>query len=489
MRRVLINVIQLGGMQFVIALTAVARNKVLALRLGTDGFGEFSQIALLGVAASVFVAFGLGMSLNRNVAAATSDEERQRLLSQSNGVVLLLAASIAAIAAAVVGLRPDVLEFVGLEPRPAIVAALVILLVYVPLEAAVKHRVAFLTAVLDIAGMTSGRSTALAIGTAVSIPIVWYFGLVGAAVQLTLITGGIVLLLDRRCRRIGYRPWGVRFQWTVVRFLAALGIASLIAGFVQQLADLYVRSFLIRSLDASQNGIYQAALSITYQVKAIVLGSVGSYSIATLSQDASRERVIQTADQLLSIVLPIGAVALAGLGLLSGPAVLVLYSHEFLPAQSLLPFLLTGEFVQVMIWVVGAPLLARNRVWTWLTFELVFSAARTAAAVALIPRIGVTGVAMGYAAASLLHLAITGGYYLGVFRYTIGVRNAVTFGIGAALVAGMSYLGSRVVFDLSVYAGGVGVIALFALLAVQMVFGVRGAWQRVRTWTREGGGS
>ena len=488
MRRVLVNLVQLGGMQFVIALTAVARNKVLALRLGTDGFGEFSQIALLGVSASVLVAFGLGMSLNRNVAAAGTEEERQRLLSQSNGVVLLLAAAVASIAIALVALRPDLLSVVGLEPRPAILAAVAILILYVPLEAAVKHRVAFLTAVLDIAGMTSGRSTALAIGTAVSIPIVWYFGLVGAAVQLTLITGGILLLLDRRCRRIGYRPWGVRFQWTVVRFLAAFGIASLLAGFAQQMGDLFVRSWLIRSLDASQNGIYQSALSITYQVKAIVLGSVGSYSIATLSKDASRERVNQTADQLLSVVLPIGAVALAGLGLLSGPAILILYSQEFLPAQGLLPFLLTGEFVQVMIWVVGAPLLARNRVWTWLAFELIFTTARTVAAVALIGRLGVDGVAVGYAAASVLHLLITGGYFLGVFRYRIGPRNALAFGFGTALVAGMSYLGSRVVIDVPVFAGGVAVIALFALLAVQMVFGVRQAWQRVRgSMTKEGG--
>lgn len=488
MRQVLVSLVQLGGMQFVIALTAVARNKVLALRLGTDGFGEFSQLALLAIAASVLVAFGLGMSLNRNVAAAGSAEERQRLLSQSNGVVLAMAGGIGLLAFATIALRPELLRLVGLEPRSSVVAALLVLLLYVPLEAAVKHRVAFLTAILDIRGMTAGRSTALVVGTIVSIPIVWYFGLVGAAVQLTLITACIMLLLDRRCRRIGYRPWGVRFEWTVVRFLAAFGIASLVAGFSQQLADLFVRSFLIRSTGASQNGVYQSALSITYQVKAIVLGSVGSYSIATLSQDASRERVIETAERLLAVVLPIGAVALAGLGLLSAPAVLILYSPEFLPAQELLPYLLTAEFVQVMIWVVGAPLLARGRVWTWLAFELLFSAARTVAAIVLIPRLGVTGVAVGYAAASLLHLVVTGGYYLVVFRYSISLRNLALFAAGGVLVASMAFLGARVGIDLPAYAGGLGAILLFALLSVQSVWGLREAWSRVRSrFSGEGG--
>lgn len=489
MRQVLVNLIQLGGMQFVIALTAVARNKVLAVRLGTEGFGEFSQLALLGIAASVLVAFGLGMSLNRNVAAAHTMGERQRLLDQSNGVILLLAAVIVAGALAVLTLQPRLLQAVGLEARPAVIAAALVLLLYVPLEAAVKHRVAFLTAILDIEGMTAGRSTALVIGTVVSIPIVWFFGLVGAAVQLTLITLVIVLLLDRRCRRIGYRPWGVRFQWTVARFLAAFGIASLVAGFSQQLADLFVRSLLIRTLDASQNGIYQSALSITYQVKAIVLGSVGAYSIATLSQDASTQKVNETADRLLSVVLPIGAVALAGLGLLSGPAVLILYSEAFLPAQSLLPFLLTAEFLQVMVWVVGAPLLARNRVWTWLGFELAFSLARALAAVWLIPRLGVTGVAVGYALATVSHLLLTGGYYLGVFRYRVSWRNGVLFVLGAVLTGGVSYLGSRMVFDLPAVTGGVAAIALFALISVQLVLGVRNAWDRVRGALSGQGGS
>lgn len=488
MRQVLVNLIQLGGMQFVIALTAVARNKVLALRLGTDGFGEFSQLALIAIAASVLVAFGLGMSLNRNAAAARSDEERQHLLSQSNGVVLILTAVVSALAVATITLRPEALAVVGLEARADVIAALLILIAYVPLEAAVKHRVAFLTAILDISGLTAGRSTALVIGTLVSIPIVWFFGLIGAAVQLTLITGFIVLLLDRRCRRIGYRPWGVRFRWTVVRFLAAFGIASLVAGFAQQLTDLFVRSTLIRTLDASQNGIYQSALSITYQVKAIVLGSVGSYSIATLSQDATREKVIETSNRLLSVVMPIGAVALAGLGLLSAPAVLILYSSEFLPARTLLPYLLTGEFVQVMIWVVGAPLLARNRVWTWLVFELIFSGARTVAAIYLIPRLGVQGVAVGYALASLLHLAITGGYFLGVFRYRLAGRNVAMFVAGTSLVGGMAQLGSRAEVDLVVYAAGVATIAAFGLACLHAVFGMGRAWRRVRERTaREGG--
>lgn len=487
MRTILVNLLRLGGMQLVIAATAVVRNKVLALRLGPDGFGEFMQLALIVLTASTVAAFGLAMSLNRNVAAATTNEERQRLLAQANAVNLTLAGALVALLGTLALARPAFLTTFGLEPDLRVLAPLGILLLVVPLEAAVQHRVAFLTAILDIKGMTAGRSLALIVGTAASIPIVWYFGLAGAAVQLSLITLIILLFLDRRCRAIGFRPWALTVDMAVLRTLAGFGVASLIAGFALQVSDVVVRSALIRSTDLAQNGIYQAALSITHQVKAIVLGSVGSYAIATLSQDVSREHVLETVDKLLATVAPIAAAALALLGLLSGPALFVLYSADFYDAQAVLPWLLTAEYVHVAIWVVGAPLLATRRVRVWLGLELVYLGTRVTAALLLLPVAGVIGVAAGHAIATGVHLLLTGGYYLLVFRYTVSRRNLALLTAGAVVVVVSSWTGSRVTFDLGVYASGTVGIAAFVLFAVHLVVGLPAAWRRVRDFARGGG--
>ncbi len=480
MRTILVNLLRLGGMQLVIAATAIVRNKVLALRLGPDGFGEFMQLTLIVLTASTIAAFGLGMSLNRNVAAARSHEERQRLLAQANSVNVLLAALlVAALAVTLLG-GPGLLELVGLSADARIVLALSILLLLVPLEAAVQHRVAFLTALLDIRGMTAGRSVALALGTAVTVPVVWWFGLAGAAVQLTLITLTIMLFLDRRCRALGYRPWALTFDARVLRTLAAFGGASLIAGFTLQLSDVIVRSTLIRTTDLSQNGIYQAALSITHQVKAIVLGSVGSYAIASLSQDTTREHVVETANQLLAVVLPVAALALGMLGLLSGPALYVLYSAEFYEAQRVLPWLLSADFVHVAIWVVGAPLLAMHRVGAWLVLELVYLGTRVAAALLLLPTAGVVGVAAGHAIATVVHLLLTGGYYFFVFRFSVSKRNLLLFAAGTCVVVIASWVGSRVTFDLTTYAVGALGMAALGLLYAQLMFGLAAAWRSLR---------
>jgi len=481
MRSILTSLLQLGGMQLVIAATALVRNKVLAARLGTDGFGAYAQLALLAIAGSVLIAFGLGMSLNRNVAAAKNHDERQRLLATANGVTILLALTVVLIAATILAFAPDTLAAVGLTPTPHVLTAAAILLAYLPTQAAAHHRIAFLTGTLDIRGMTAGRSRALALGTLATLPIVWWFGLVGAALQFTFLTFLIVLFLDQRLRTLGYHPWRIHLHRSTLTLLATYGLASLTAGFAQQSADLLVRGSLIHGHGAASNGIYQAALSITYQVKAIVLGSVGALSLATLTQDASPDAMRHTAERLLNVVTPIATLALATLGLLSGPILLLLYTPEFLPAQGILPFLLLGEFLLVPIWVFAAPLLATGRVGPWLGFELGFTLARTTTALLLLPHLGAPGIAIGFAAATVLQLAALTLYVhraFGLHPTRTPTRLLVS---GFPVVALTAWLGSSAVFDPMRLLAGLALLALFTHLAVRQTLGWRDALQHTRT--------
>src|SRR5437667_3385774 len=116
------SLVRLGGMQIVIALTAIVRNKVLALSLGVSGFGEFSQLVAIATTACVIVTFGLDLSLSRNIAAANSSAERQRLLAQANGINLVLSA-LGLLALPVIVAAPSTLGIVGIHPTPAAVAA------------------------------------------------------------------------------------------------------------------------------------------------------------------------------------------------------------------------------------------------------------------------------------------------------------------------------------------------------------------------------
>src|SRR5262249_50614005 len=112
-----------------------------------------------------------------------------------------------------------------------------------------------------------------------------------------------------------------------------------------------------------------------------------------LSSDPSQASVIGTANRLLYVIMPVAALAYGLLGVFSGPALIVAFSPHFLPAQAVMPFLTISEYLQVSIWVLGAPLLARSRVAAWLSLDLGITALRTAVSLLLIPRFGLTPLA------------------------------------------------------------------------------------------------
>jgi O-antigen/teichoic acid export membrane protein len=141
----------------------------------------------------------------------------------------------------------------------------------------------------------------------------------------------------------------------------------------------------------------------------------------------------------------------------------------------------------VTIWVLGAPLLALKRVRAWLVLELVFLGLRVVAALTLLPAFGVVGIAAGHALATVVHLLLTGGYFLFVFRFGVARRNVLLAAVGLAVVVVASWQGARVTFDVATYAVGILAIAAFGIACVHIVFGLPDVWRRARERLRAGG--
>ena len=479
MWNVLVHLSRLGGMQAVIALTAIVRNKVLAIRLGAEGYGEFSQILLIAMTASILVGLGLELSLNRSVAATEDHGARQRLLSQANTINVTMGLTIVLGMIGLITFRPDLLGLAGIGWRPEIIAAFVILILQIPFDAAARQRIAFLTTVMDIKGLTTGRSIAVIVGTAIAIPIVWYFWLIGAAVQVALITLILFVTLNRRCRKLGYRPLVLLFDWQVFKELVTLGLASVFLGFTYYGGDVLMRSILIKSSGIADNGIYNAATAIVRQV-VVALSSVGSYSIAVLSREQSQSSIGESAGDLLMVVLPLATLVFGGLGMLSGIALLIAYSREFIGAQSVMPLLLFGEFLWIAVRVIGAPFVTQNRIGLWLGLEVIFIVVQVATAVLLVPRYGMMGMAIAFAGASLLHFLLTTAAFFGL-GYRIKPAQLVMIGMGAAIVLVLGYLGTLHVFDLPVVLLGGVILGLYVAAVVHMTVGLPAALTRVRT--------
>jgi O-antigen/teichoic acid export membrane protein len=177
--------------------------------------------------------------------------------------------------------------------------------------------------------------------------------------------------------------------------LATLGFASVIIGFAYYSVDVLIRAHLIASAGIGINGLYQAAVLVSTFVTGIVLASVGTYSLATLSQNAGAEQLQARLNELLRIVLPVAAAGLGAVGLLGQPFFSVLFSSQFSSATRYLPLLLAANYVQVATWAVGAPLLGQRRVGFWIGIQCTSIAIRYLTARMLTSEIGAHAVALG----------------------------------------------------------------------------------------------
>src|SRR5262249_2379799 len=156
---------------------------------------------------------------------------------------------------------------------------------------------------------------------------------------------------------LGYKP--LRFHWhkRTALTLAGWGGAALASGLVYTAVDTLIRARLISMFGVAENGLYQAALLLCTQVTTVILGSIGAYSLAALSQTRDTKLVELRLANLLRTILPVSTITLGFLGVISQPLLSVLFSKSFDHGAKFLPLLISGNFVQAAAWVIGAPLL------------------------------------------------------------------------------------------------------------------------------------
>ncbi len=399
--RILTVLTQLGIMNIAIGLGGVVRNKVMAVYLKPAGFGEFTQLAGIASAVYVFVQFGMSVGLSRHAAAQREEKERQRQLSVANGLTVGLAvASIALLIPAIFSpASGPVLRLLGVAPTLDHKLLLGVLLAVAPVEALRNNYLCFLQGILDIRGMSIKRSVAIIVSTAAAVPLIALFRASGAAAQMAFGSLFLALLLGLRCRQMGYRPLAFAWNRRIAFTLAGWGGASLISSLALNSTDTLIRGHLIATAGLAANGLYQSASLLSGQVMTVILGSIGAYSLATLSEtkDAAVAKMRMT--DLLRVILPVTTLALGGLGLLSIPLLSILFTHSFGQASTFFPLQLTANYLQASAWIVGAPLLGFGFVRTWMFIQLTGSALRYAVTLALSSFIGVHAVPAGLAIA------------------------------------------------------------------------------------------
>ncbi len=462
-RKILTAFAQLGLMRIAVSCSGLVRNKVLAAVLKPAGFGEFTQLLTIAETVNVFVQFGTLVSMSRNAAAAPDSKEQQKLLETANFLTVCLALGTLTLIVPLL-LSPTgsvLLAKLGLQPGLREKVILIALFSLAPIEALRVNYLSFLSGLLDIKGISSKRSLAVIVATIVSIPLVIVFGIAGACIQAALASLFLAYLLGLRCKQLHFRPLAFAWHKHAAMLLATIGTASLISGFVTNATNTLIRAYLISHWGEAENGLYQAAFSLSSQVPTLILTSIGTYAVGTLSQTRDPKALTARIDELLRVIFPMVTVSLGLVGLFSRPLFWILFSSQFHAGAKYFPLLLSSSYMQAAACVVSAPLLGCGLIRTWTAIQIIGALLSYGFAIMFAPAFGIYAIPGGLLATTLFDLAAS----TAVCKLSIGIvfkwQTGVTLLVGGAAVLmaariGCSGAGWGLCLSSSVVLGAIG---------------------------------
>jgi len=273
---------------------------------------------------------------------------------------------------------------------------------------------------------------------AVQLTVSWYYS---RTIQLTAVN----------------QSWNETFK--TMRSLISLGIALMYTGLVVSIVSLITRALIIKELDLSANGFYQAAWMVSGMLATFILAAMGRDFYPRLTAiHSDAKSVNKLVNEQVEIGILLGLPGLVGSVVFAPTVIQILYSSSFLPAAQLLPYFAAGVLMRLLSWPIGFILMAKSESFTYATVATVFQSAQLGFTLLLLPKYGLAGAATAFAVAEAIQFLL---YFAAGHRSTHFILSAAVWRLTAFSVASIGAACLMLVFS-----SGVVGLALSTSLAV-----------------------
>lgn len=436
-----------GGSQVINILIGIVRTKFMAVLLGPAGVGLMGMYQALIDLLSTVTGLGIRSSGVRQISEAvgSGDDVRvARTIKTLRSAALVL--GIFGTLVTVILSRPlSRLSFGNYDHAWAIAVLGVTLF----LGSVSGGQAALVQGMRRIADFAYISVTGAILGTALSVPILFFLGESGIVPSLLVVSAMTMLPSWWYARRIKVLQviMSVTDLIRESRGLLSLGLVFMASGVMTAGAFYLIRALVSRELGLESLGLYQSAMNLSTIYIGIVLNAMSIDFYPRLTAVA-QDNV--TVNRLVNEQTEVGML-LATPGLLLtitfAPYVIhALYSSKFIPAYEVLRWQILGIFLRVVAWPMGFVLLAKGKGRTFFWTELVWNSLHVGLVWAGLQLFGLPGTGMAFFS---LYVSYTVGIFLVVnrvsgFRWTASnIRNGVLLMATVGLVFILPYLLKR----------------------------------------------
>ena len=217
---------------------------------------------------------------------------------------------------------------------------------------------------------------------------------VNAAALITFVAN---LVLLRRLGRFDFMPRLKSLNGGVIKSLLLFSLMTVVAGFWGPVSQLLIRDHIIERLSESDAGYWQGVSRISEYYLSFITTVLSVYYLPKLSELKDKKELRREIARGYRWVLPaVAAIALC-IFVLRRQIILILFSPEFLPMESLFAAQLIGDFMKMAAFLLAFLLWAKAMTRTFIITESLFGIGVILISFWCIDRFGLIGATYAFA--------------------------------------------------------------------------------------------
>lgn len=397
----LIAVVQIVQLFF-----GLIRNKVIALALGTNGFGIWGLYQTYIEMLSSFSTLGIDQSGVREIAKKSSNSDN---LGKSIFILrrTLLVISLFMSLISVVFSKSISISLFGTEKHyyGVIIVSCVILL-----NGITKGQTSILNGLQDLRGLAISQILGSAIGSIITVSLVFVLGLKGIPVYLLIIALTASISTWWMLRKLSIpivipkRAEAKTEIWNLLSLGFGFSITALIASLMTYFSRIYIGSVF----DLSVLGIYQASWTISNLYIGIILSAMGVDFMPRLMKIIdNKEKLTVLINEQMELGILISSIGIVTVLLFSSYILELLYSSEFIIGSKIIRWQILGVALRVLGFPLGYSIMAYNKPRLYIIIQAIFWISDYLLLVFFTNQYGTDGLGINYLLSYILYVVLT----------------------------------------------------------------------------------
>ena len=350
-----------GGVQVFNILISIIRAKFIAVIVGPAGIGLFGLLtSTLGLLTSV-TSFGLGASSVKDIALAHEQDDNKKLMEITSVLNKLVwyTGGLGMILTLILAPYLSKLTFDNYDYTWSFVFLSITLL----LGQLTLGRDAVLQGTRQLKWLALANMASAVISLLVTFPLYFIYGIEGIVPAIVIMSCTTLVITQFFFSRLKFilPQVDLKQTWEKGKDMLHLGFFLSLSGIVATACSYGVRIFITRFGGLEDVGFYSAGFGIINSYVGIVLAAMATDYYPRLAGEINnKEKYPLIINQQGNVALIILGPILTAFVVFVNFAIILLYSKEFLPTESMMQYAIIGIFFKAASWLLGFLILAKG---------------------------------------------------------------------------------------------------------------------------------